>query len=78
MTRPLAWIGMDKADRLLADDVTIFGLRRMVVARKDEPPNVSDYLMTAQAQTTGQVYAWCVLKEDGFWYLWIVWKETNR
>lgn len=69
---------MDKADRLLCDDVTIFDLRRMVVARKGEPPNVTDYLMTAQAQTKANIYAWCVLKDDGFWYLWIVWKETRN
>lgn len=73
--RPLAWIG---ADRLLLDDVTRYGLHRRVVARKGEPPNVGDYLSTAQGRTTANVYAWCVLRDDGFWYLWIVWKETMR
>lgn len=71
MSQPLAWIG---SDRLLADDVTIFGLRRLVVARKDDPPNVTDYLMQMQ---DAEVYAWCVLKDDGFWYLWMVWKEPT-
>lgn len=74
LDRPLAWIG---TERLLCDDTTIFGLRRMVVARKGEPPNVTDYLVTAQERTTATVCAWCVLKDDGFWYLWIVWKETK-
>ncbi|MCZ2076191.1 MAG: hypothetical protein LC130_14465 [Bryobacterales bacterium] len=72
---PLAWIGMDKGDRLLADDVTPYGLHRLVVARRGEPPNVTDYLVTAQRRTTANIYAWCVLKNDGFWYLWIVWKD---
>lgn len=71
VSQPLAWIG---SDRLLADDVTIFGLRRLVVARKDDPPNVTDYLMQMQ---DAEVYAWCVLKDDGFWYLWMVWKEPT-
>lgn len=66
---------MDKGDRLLADDVTPYGLHRLVVARRGEPPNVTDYLVTAQRRTTANIYAWCVLKNDGFWYLWIVWKD---
>jgi hypothetical protein len=72
VNNPLAWIG---ADRLLLDDVTVYGLRRQVVAHKVVPPNVDVYLRTVESRTTANVYAWCVLKDDGYWYLWIVWKE---
>jgi hypothetical protein len=73
--KPLAWIN---GDRLLTDDVTIFGLRRYVVARRDDPPDVRAHLdMIENAHPTANVYAWCVEKDDGFWYLWIVWKETE-
>jgi poly(3-hydroxyalkanoate) synthetase len=72
---------MDKADRLLADDITVYDLRRIVVVRKGEPPNVSDYLAIAEGRTTAAVYAWCVereVNEEPWWFLWIVWKETRN
>lgn len=74
-SNPLRWIG---ADRVLLDDVTEYGLRRLVIARRDEPPDVADLLEMAGQMTQAEVYAWCVLKEDGFWYLWMVWKEPTH
>jgi hypothetical protein len=75
VSNPLARIGND---RLLLDDVTVYGLRRQVIARKGEPPEVSDFLNTVERKhPQANVYAWCFEKEDGFWYLWIVWKETR-
>ena len=71
MDRPLQWIG---GDRLLLDDTSAYGLRRYVVARKDEPPDVEAHLQAIESRTTAPVYAWCVLIGDS-WYLWIVWKE---
>ena len=73
--RPLAWIG---SDRLLLEDVTRFGLHRQGVARKGEPPNVEIYLSTVQRRySNADVSHWLVEREDGFWYLWIVWKEST-
>lgn len=72
---PLRWIG---ADRVLLDDVTVYGLRRWVVARRDEPPEVADLLEIAAGMTKAEVYAWCIEKDDGYWYLWMVWKEPTQ
>lgn len=70
--RPLGWIG---SDRLLLDDTSAYGLRRYVVARKAEPPDVDAHMQVIEGSTQSPVYAWCVLKDDGYWYLWICWKE---
>lgn len=59
---PLRWIG---ADRVLLDDVTVHGLRRLVCARRGEPPAVADLLEIVAGITDADVYAWCVLKDDG-------------
>jgi len=72
--RPLAWIG---ADRLLCDDVTPYGLHRQVVARKNEPPNVNDYLAAIQQKTNAEVHHW-IVERDGFFCLWMVWKEPTH
>lgn len=73
--QPLRWIG---ADRVLLDDITIYGLRRWVVARRGEPPEVGDLLGIVEGMTQAEVYAWCVEKDDGYWYLWMVWKEPTQ
>ena len=73
-SEPLRWIG---ADRVLLDDLTEYGLRRLVIARRDEPPDVADLLEMTAGMTDAEVYAWCVFKDDGVFYLWIVWKETK-
>lgn len=79
--QPLAWIGMDKADRLLADDVTVFGLRRMVIARKGMAPDVDDYVETVQKRYPNEEIYFCLTdleRDDGFMYLWIFWKEKAK
>lgn len=73
--QPIAWIG---DDRLLLNDRTIYGLRRKVVARKCEIPNVVQALQVAfQEARRAQVRWWLVQKEQNF-YLWIVWKEGQQ
>ena len=69
---PLRWI---EGDRVLLDDVTVYGLRRMVIAHRDEPPQVASLLEMAGTMTEAEVHAWCVHKDDGFWYLWLAWKD---
>jgi hypothetical protein len=73
LQKPIAWVGEDKADRLLVDDTTRHGLRRMVVARKGEPMEVSIWLSTAESEARGPVDSWLV-ERDGFFLLWMVWK----
>lgn len=71
--KPLAWVGHD---RLLLDDRTVYGLRRKVIARKDDIPNQVTWLQAAYQQAgTADVHWWLVQRNDGFVYLWIVWKE---
>lgn len=73
--QPIMWIG---DDRLLLNDRTIYGLRRKVVARKGEIPNVVQALQVAfQEARRAQVRWWLVQKEQNF-YLWIVWKEGQQ
>lgn len=71
--KPLAWVGHD---RLLCDDRTVYGLRRKVIARKDDIPNQVAWLQAAYQQAgKADVHWWLVQKNDSFVYLWIVWKE---
>jgi len=71
---PLAWV---KGDRLLCDDVTEYGLRRIVVAQKSRPPDVDQFFQSALDRAQGaQVSGWLV--EIGeFWFLWLVWKPAE-
>lgn len=70
---PLAWVGND---RLLLDDQTVYGLRRKVIARKGDIPNQVTWLQAAYQQAgKADLNWWLVQKNDGFVYLWIVWKE---
>lgn len=70
---PLAWVGND---RLLLDDRTVYGLRRKVIARKDDFPDYAAWLGAAYQQAGRAVVRWWIVqKNDGFVYLWIVWKE---
>lgn len=73
---PLAWLG---DDRLLLDDTSRFGLRRRVIARKGDYPAMTIYIPQAMEKANGaQVYWWMVEKDDGFIYLWIVWKDKHK
>lgn len=71
--QPIAWVG---SDRILLDDVTSLGLHRKVVARKDDIPNVIAFLEVAFKQAgKAQVQWWLVYMTNGYFYLWIIWKE---
>ena len=71
---PLAWIG---SDRLLLDDVTVHGLRRQVIASKDQP-DVDVYLETIQQKCPDAKVSHWVIERDGFFFLWMVWKEPSN
>ncbi len=71
--QPLAWAG---SDRILLDDVTSLGLHRKVIARKDDIPHQVNWLQQAYAEARhARVDWWLVQRSNGFWYLWIVWKD---
>ena len=73
--KPIAWLG---ADRLLLDDTTQYGLRRRVFARKGEWVDYLIHLKHARDMAKGaEVYPW-MFEQDGFFYLWIVWKEKRN
>ncbi|HEX2994760.1 MAG TPA: hypothetical protein VHP14_08050 [Anaerolineales bacterium] len=73
VNRPLAWVA---GDRILLDDVSPFGLHRWVIARKDECPDQVSFLLEAFKRAGNADVRWRLFwKDDGYWYLWIVWKE---
>jgi len=74
LQKPIAWVGEDKGDRLLADDTTPHGLRRMVVARKGDVMDVEAWLNAAESEARKSVESWLV-ERDGYWWLWMVWKD---
>jgi hypothetical protein len=72
--RLLGWLG---ADRLLLDDVSRFGLRRRVLARKGEWIDIVTHIhQSVQAAKGAEVFYW-MFERDEYFYLWIVWKETK-
>lgn len=73
--KPLAWVG---PDRLLLDDKTVYGLRRKVIARKDDIPNQAAWLQAAYQQAGTANVHWWLVQKDNFYYLWIVWKEGEN
>lgn len=77
LDKPLAWVG---GDRLLLDDTSPYGLRRVVCARKGECPDVESLLKIARGRAQGApVYAWAAEDNDGvYWYVWICWKDGNK
>ena len=74
ITHPLAWVGPDKKDRLLIDDVTPRGLHRKVVARKGEMMNTVDWLNAAMSDAKGAEVRHWLIEKDGYWFLWMIWK----
>ncbi len=71
--KPLAWVG---PDRILLDDVSCFGLHRWVIARKEYCPDQVSFLLEAFNRAgEAEVRWWLLWKDDGYWYLWISWKE---
>lgn len=72
--KPVFWIGHD---RVLCNDKTVYGLRRKVIARKDEPPNCVTWIAVAIEEAKPVMPKWWLARResDGFWLLWITWKE---
>jgi hypothetical protein len=70
--QPIAWIG---ADRLLLNDITIYGLHRKVIVRKDDIPNVVGFVQVALQEARNAKVHWWLVEKNGFYFLWIVWKE---
>lgn len=75
--KPIAWVGEDKSDRLVISDVTRFGLQRRVVARKDALMDVDMWLSAIQSEARGNQVYWWQVYVDGFYFLWMVWKEQT-
>lgn len=74
--QPIAWVG---ADRILLDDVSRFGLRRQVIARRGEPMDVEIWVDAASNQSSmsrDRIHWWLVERGE-YWFLWIVWKEEG-
>jgi hypothetical protein len=77
LEKPLAWVG--GGDRLLLDDITPYGLRRLVYARKGDLPDVESLMHAARRRADGaELSAWLVERDDGYWYLWVVWMEPEK
>lgn len=70
---PLAWVG---DDRLLLNDRTAYGLRRKVYANKGDVPNQVLHLAKAYQEAGEATVHWWMFEDDGFHYLWIVWKVS--
>lgn len=76
--KPIAWVGADKADRLLISDVTQYGLHRTVVARKGELMDIEAWLQAAANDARrNEVHSWLIEIEE-FYFLWMVWKESTQ
>lgn len=73
---PIAWVG---ADRILLDDMSRYGLRRKVIARRGEPMDVETWLAAIERQVsiTGARMAWWLVERGEYWFLWIVWKPKR-
>jgi hypothetical protein len=77
VTNPIAWVGIDKADRLLISDVTRYGLHRTVVARKGEVMDIEAWQQAVASEAQGNEVT-CFLVEIGsFYFLWMIWKEKK-
>lgn len=72
----LAWVD---EDRLLLKDRTMRGLHRRVIARKGEQPSaevwVAAVAIADKIDRSRITYRYAEL--DGFWFLWITWKEKR-
>lgn len=77
LQHPIAWVGADKADRLLISDVTRYGLHRTVVARKGELMDIEAWQQAVESEARkNEVHYWLV-EIDEFWFLWMCWKERK-
>ena len=75
LQKPLAWVGADKADRLLISDRTKYGLQRRVVARKNEIMDVETWLQTAEREASPYTVELFLVEIGEYWFLWMLWKE---
>ncbi len=77
LQKPLAWVGVDKADRLLISDVTPSGLHRTVVARKSDVMDVETWMQAVQSEARKNEVDGFLVEVDGFYILWLIWKEIK-
>lgn len=75
---PIAWVGPDKADRLLISDVTKYGLHRTVVARKGEVMDIEAWRQAVFSEAIHNEVDEFLVQIDDFWVLWLVWKEAKK
>ena len=74
-TSPIAWVG---EDRILVNDTSRYGLRRKVIARKDAMMDVEMWLeSTMQFEAKGKTVIGWLVEREGFFYLWLVWKDRR-
>lgn len=73
----LAWVD---EDRLLLKDRTRHGLHRRVIARKGESPNAEVWVaaVAIDDKIERERITFRYAEHDGFWFLWIVWKEHKK
>ncbi len=76
--KPIAWVGADKSDRMLIADVTKYGLHRTVVARKDDVMDVEAWQQAVASEAMHNPVDGFLIEMDGFFILWLVWKEAKR
>jgi hypothetical protein len=76
LTKPLAWVGENKAERLLISDVTIYGLHRMVVARKGELMDIEAWQQAVENKARGNAVESFLVEIGEFFILWMIWKES--
>lgn len=77
LQKPIAWVGADKADRLLISDVTPSGLHRTVVARKGDVMDVEAWVQAVQSEARKNEIEGFLVEVDGFYILWLIWKEIK-
>jgi hypothetical protein len=77
LQKPLAWVGADKADRLLISDVTRYGLHRKVVARKGELMDIEAWQQTVTSEAGKNEVEYWLVEIGEFYFLWMVWKEQG-
>lgn len=75
INKPLTMFGHD---RLLLDDISAYGLRRRVIARRADWPDVQAFLDVAKKEARGaEIYCWAY-ERNGFYFSWICWKVEAR
>lgn len=75
LSKPIAWVGVDKKDRLVLSDCTRHGLNRRVVARKGEMMDTVTWISACMAEALGAEVRWWVVMDGEFFVLWVIWKE---